>query len=85
LNREFNQNPAVIQPNPPTFPVAEPKREAKGRKENITYKHNPRNFVLLKKFSHRLEIPIGDLLDEALESRFSEWRAKAAALPPEEF
>jgi hypothetical protein len=85
LNREFNQNQAAVQPQPPPFPVAERIKEEKSRKENITYKHNPRNFLLLKKLSHRLEIPIGDLLDEALEARFPEWRVKAAALPPDEF
>lgn len=85
MNRDFSQNPVVIQPLPLPSPVAERAREGKGRKENITYKHNPRNFQILKKLSQRLEIPIGDLLDEALESRFPEWRAKAAALPPDEF
>lgn len=55
------------------------------RKIPITYKHRESNFKTLKKISHRLDIPIGDLLDEALESRFPEWKARIAMLPPEEF
>lgn len=60
-------------------------RQPKERKVPITYKHRERNFTVLKKLSHRLDIPIGDLLDEALESKFPEWKAKAAQLPPDEF
>ena len=51
----------------------------------ITYKHRESNFRVLKRIAQRLEIPIGDLLDEALEARFPEWKARIAALPPEEF
>jgi len=51
----------------------------------ITYKHRESNFKILKRIAQRLEIPIGDLLDEALETRFPEWRARIAKLPPEEY
>jgi hypothetical protein len=51
----------------------------------ITYKHREKNFRTLKKISQRLERPIGDLLDEALEARFPQWKAEIAKLPPEEF
>ena len=63
-------------------------RARAGRREMkvpITYKHRESNFRVLKKISQRLDTPIGDLLDEALEARFPEWRAKIAQLPPEEF
>jgi hypothetical protein len=90
LNRDFSapiaaeavtEAPPSLPPAPPQWPAKVPKE----RKVPITYKHRERNFTVLKKLSQRLEISIGDLLDEALESKFPEWKAKAAELPPDEF
>ena len=76
---------------PPAKDVETPPRRGPARartremKVPITYKHRESNFRVLKKIAQRLEIPIGDLLDEALEARFPEWRARIAQMPPEEF
>jgi hypothetical protein len=52
----------------------------KPRKIAMTYKHSEQNYKRLKHYSQRLEISMGELIDEALESKFAEWKAQ---LPPE--
>ena len=89
LSRDFAQpigSPAEQPPQPPAGAVKREKaRGAREMKIPITYKHRESNFKILKRIAQRLEIPIGDLLDEALETRFPEWRARIAKLPPEEY
>jgi hypothetical protein len=89
LNRDFSA-PGRTEPIPEVPPIPSTVTSLRGkppkeRKVPITYKHRERNFTILKKLAHRLDVSIGDLLDEALESKFSEWKAKAAELPPDEF
>jgi hypothetical protein len=64
---------------------APPSRARRELKLPITYKHKESNFRTLKRIAQRLERPIGDLLDEALEARFPEWREQISQLPPEDF
>jgi hypothetical protein len=91
LNRDFG-SPASIPPErqpaeqPPGLvvpPVRRGRPRAGEMKIPITYKHRESNFRILKKISQRLEIPIGDLLDEAIETRLPEWKARIAELPPD--
>ena len=93
LNRDFAQPAAVAEPKAPAPAEGAdtPVRRGRARsgmremKVPITYKHRESNFRVLKKISQRLDTPIGDLLDEALETRFPEWKARIALLPPEDF
>ena len=47
------------------------------------YKHKAANHRRLKKLSQALEIPMGELLDQALEAKFAEWEALRDSLPAE--
>jgi hypothetical protein len=79
------QTPAPPAPETATAPVRRGWARTGELKIPITYKHRESNFRILKKISQRLEIPIGDLLDEALETIFPTWKAKIAKLPPDDF
>ena len=52
----------------------------KPRKIAMTYKHRETHYDRLKWLSQRLKTTMGDLIDEALEAKFAEWRAR---VPPE--
>ena len=91
LNRDFGPSasveaPAVQSafPAPPPIPLQRGRKRTGELKIPITYKHRESNFRILKKISQRLEIPIGELLDEALEARFPLWRDCISKLPPDE-
>ena len=93
LTRDFGSSAPTGAEQTPVEPTVENATAAvrRGRarlgelKIPITYKHRESNFRILKKISQRLEIPIGDLLDEALETRFPTWKARIAKLPPDDF
>ncbi len=42
----------------------------------MTYKHRETHYKRLKRISQALEIPMGELLDEALEAKFADWEAE---------
>ena len=46
----------------------------------MTYKHRETHYDKLKWLSQRLKMTMGDLIDEALEAKFAEWRAR---VPPD--
>ncbi len=90
---EMSQQPLGSEtPARPEDPPAVPLRQAapesphkdfapnKPRKIAMTYKHREQNYKRLKYYSQKLEVSMGDLIDEALESKFPEWKPK---LPPE--
>jgi hypothetical protein len=52
----------------------------KYRKIAMTYKHKEQNYDRLKFLSQRLKITMGQLIDEALEAKFAEWRSR---VPPD--
>jgi predicted DNA-binding protein len=62
---------------PPHVPRPELPTEA--TKTTISYRHKLDNKKKLTWLAERLRRPVGELLDEALEARFPEWRAQAAA------
>lgn len=66
----------------PESPAAESpmarRRPAKPPKIAMTYKHQESHYRRLKRISQALEIPMGELIDEALEAKFSQWEAEAA-------
>jgi hypothetical protein len=55
-------------------------RAEKPRKIAMTYKHKEVNYEKLKWLSQKLKITMGDLIDEALEVKFAEWRRR---VPPD--
>jgi hypothetical protein len=63
--------PATQGPISPV-PVTDP------TKTTISYRHKLDNKRKITWLAERLGRPVGDLLDEALEAKFPEWRAQAA-------
>ena len=53
-----------------------PRRKPKELKIPMTYKHRETHYKRLKRISQALEIPMGELLDEALEAKFADWEAE---------
>ena len=66
----------------PESPLAGPalarRRPAKPSKIAMTYKHQETHYRRLKRISQALEIPMGELIDEALEAKFPLWEAEVA-------
>lgn len=70
-------------PTPPVAasvlpPTTQPDHQ---RRAVNSYKHKEINHMRLKRLSQDLDRNMGDMLDEALEAKFSEW---LAAVPPRE-
>ena len=57
------------------------RRPAKPSKIAMTYKHQETHYRRLKRISQALEIPMGELIDEALEAKFPQWEAELAGDP----
>lgn len=69
--------PAV--PIPVEVPASVSRRQPKPVKVPMTYKHRETHYKRLKKISQALEVPMGDLIDEALEAKFAAWEAELAS------
>jgi hypothetical protein len=65
--------------HPQTLPPSLPPERAEATKTTISYRHRLENKKKLTWLAERLRRPVGELLDEALEAKFPEWRAQAAA------
>jgi hypothetical protein len=77
-------NRGVVSQQPPSDPPPAPPRvlpseRTEATKTTISYRHKLENKKKLTWLAERLRRPVGELLDEALEARFPEWRAQAAA------
>jgi hypothetical protein len=51
------------------------------RRNTASYKHKESNHEKLRLLAHRLDRPMGEMLDEALERMFPEWVAELPAEP----
>ena len=72
-----SQEPAQIAPAVTQAPISRPP-VSDPTKTTISYRHKLDNKRKLTWLAERLGRPVGDLLDEALEAKFPEWRARAA-------
>jgi hypothetical protein len=87
----FGDAPQIPDPNsevalpPPAEPVSLPEPELRGSvarrqpkplKIPMTYKHRESSYKRLKKISQVLDVPMGDLIDEALDAKFADWEAE---------
>lgn len=57
------------------------KDASQDRRNTASYKHKEVNHEKLRLLAHRLERPMGEMLDEALERMFPEWVAQLPAEP----
>jgi hypothetical protein len=62
---------------PPTAPAAAPSPRLKQGNGSHSYKHKSANYLKLRRIAQRLDVNIGDLLDEALEAKMPEFEERA--------
>ncbi len=60
---------------------SQPKASLQDRRNTASYKHKEANHEKLRLLAHRLDRPMGEMLDEALERMFPEWVAQLPAEP----
>lgn len=60
---------------------AAPRQVIQERRSTASYKHKEANHEKLRLLAHRLDRPMGELLDEALERMFPDWVAQLPAEP----
>ena len=58
------------------IPASVSRRQPKPVKVPMTYKHRETHYKRLKKISQALDVPMGELIDEALEAKFDAWEAE---------
>ena len=72
--------PVVVVRKEPTVPASSPSSRIQQGVGSHSYKHTTANFMRLRRLAQKLDVPIGKLLDEAIEAKFAEFEERAGKI-----